>query len=1048
MAQAAPHRHQHCQMVLTDPGAVGHARAGDIRITDSGQDGPMQPQLQEAARIIYHDIAPKLGLTVPQMRITSLSSSDMGALASNAGHPAPHWYDGAQVMGGAAEAAGILEFVVPGQPVHHQFVRDTNDFLDTVLVYAHVAGHYDMAENSPYFKIRSPDQIKYSYELSRLMSKLYQEHDNAEVSEFYHRLLTLQGMQDMSRGGFDPPEFFEPRELETKPVMRDAKGGLLPESAKVEYERPTHPRRPSESVLQAFVRNLPPTAPAWKREMADLFEKLHRAAPGYVQTKIMNEGWATMLEYIILAHSPWNSSADAVHFGQLNMGVRVPGLSNPYWLGSECWFRIRERHLEKLAKDPATRDLPQIEKDRLFVEEAHRIMRSHSDFTFIQEALDEPWVQKHNIVLYKTIADNGASKQVRAVTRDPKRVAQWVANKVANRDLNFAKIEIADFNDSESGAVLLKHKPVLGIPLLRETMSKALYVLARLHERPVTIDTIGSKIWFEERLGEWVDRPIWWGNANQTERVWQRKRPSPEDLVPFRMRVTATPKGEIRVEIPEQIDGLDREAIQKELQDELQKYASEFRADASLSYTEGRARAEVERFSPQLIQAIMDQSGLNKSAEVASRLMVHAPTAAEAVLEYTRLVKHRLERTLRLAAQGKWPLTFPPGTSTVQIRILPEVPEFRLDGDVAEGRENRLPQIVDMMAAANQQPEKLPDEELDGTQGPQQPGDEWVIPGQPRGKGKGKGKGKPQPGEPGEAGDGAGDPSVINITVEMWGKVLSEELELRNLRRTKGDSDMVEERRIGGIHKANGQILWDRTAMEIIGLGMAMAPREGKNPRKLTQRQLLDIGMKYYQPSDNVVADRSPEPEPDFDAVIVYARDSSGSMSEEHTRVVMQTIANESAILKSRYKKLVEVFVLCDTQAREVTREEFFGRSLGGGTDMSKALEFQRKILEERFPPSKYNRFAQLFSDGDDFNTAASRSEGEKLAEITEFFGYGHVEPWGDHRSPVARPNLSMEFENLSKAEPDKVGFAVLTKDPVSQLDALRKYWGKREGGK
>ena len=399
-AQAGGCSHSHgCEADLLES-CGGENR--NMIIFGSGQNTREMPEIRRAAQIAY-DVSRSLGLSIPPTIIRFMNASEMAALSSTAGHPAPHFHDGSQIISSSSRAGGILEFVTPGT-TSHQFVRDTNTLHDTILVFAHVGGHYDFGENTRYFVSRSPDQMKYSYELATYMAQLYTEYDHDEVAEFYQRLLSLEYLQDLTRGGFEAPESFQ-----------------------VDRSRPDRqqiPQTTTQSILQAFISHLPSSEPRWKHELARLFERLHRVLPAYIQTKTMNEGWATFMEYMILSHTEWKTTDDELRFGILNSGVRSPGLSNPYWLGTEGWMRIWNRFKER----PEVRDLPALEQDRRFIAEAHHIIATHNDFEFIRMAFDEKWVRDHHLYLKRPISRTERGRPYNyqhnrlVVTRDPKRI--------------------------------------------------------------------------------------------------------------------------------------------------------------------------------------------------------------------------------------------------------------------------------------------------------------------------------------------------------------------------------------------------------------------------------------------------------------------------------------------------------------------------------------------------------------------------------------------------------------------------------------------------
>lgn len=1030
----------------------------EIHMHGSGRDPDIQPPAKEAAHHIY-GIARDIGLDVPPMQIRHADANDMVALTSGmgGGHPAPHWFDGHSIVNGARKASGILEVVFPGSYHHHQYVRDTNTFHETAVVYAHVAGHYDFFLNFPALASRDADPILSSYQLSRRMSELFTTAGHREVTEFYQQMLTLVGLQDYTSASYEDPESFKSDNPDRAATRRG-----------------TREPRPTRSVLQAMVHNLSPDAPGFKRELIGLFEKSVRKHPASVRSRTMNEGWATFVTYMILVQSKYNSSHDRMNYAQLQAGVRYPRLDNVYWLGSEGWFRFWERFNER----PGMKEMDPKERDRLFIKEAHDLMsRVSGDLEFLRYTLDDKWVDKQELFLYRELPGNPnpwwfqpplpQGKRRQAISRDPERVIRWLTNRLNNLRLKFAEIELADFNHANSGTVLLRHTPHYALPLKRSSIAKALYVIAQFFERPVKIDTIGSWYWtapLSPNVPVWVDdeNDPWGG-------TWGRVTLPAKTTYP--MSVTVTPDGKVSLEVAKE----DEHRLPPGLADRLQRSVDGYRASMQLNGPADVPETHKNWWEEVKSRMAMELLGGDASAVSGNVVTIgnHAPTAPQAVLEYLHTVKYRLARILSLAAQGKWGVKFSPGGTKVRVPgALPEIPSLDLDHSILKKREkfmtptqpeprvdpSRPPSILaafglDEAPAQRAAPtEGLPDEDLDITVGPQLPGDIWDV--KPNGDGKGKGQGEgegdeedeEEDGEGEEEGDGAGNGSgggsYEEIPLSVYGEILSQWLQLPNLRPTRGgDIENPDTIREDSEHNRVGTILWEKTAAEALGLGMALAKKQGLDAKKLGQRKLLEMGLLALPPNQYVVSSREEDPEPRDNAVVVWMTDTSGSMGAEHRKAMRQMIYNERAILKSQYPRLKEVFVIYDTEARVVDEDEFFGTQLGGGTNAAPAA---RLVMDElkKYPESEYNRFGRWFSDGDD-GGSDTLAEAKRLARMLDFLGYNHVDPWGN-RGPWGLGPLSEGFRELATQDPQKIGYAELDGSFPSIVATLKAFYGPR----
>lgn len=112
---------------------------------------------------------------------------------------------------------------------------------------------------------------------------------------------------------------------------------------------------------------------------------------------------------------------------------------------------------------------------------------------------------------------------------------------------------------------------------------------------------------------------------------------------------------------------------------------------------------------------------------------------------------------------------------------------------------------------------------------------------------------------------------------------------------------------------------------------------------------------------------------PSSNAVIFFARDCSGSMSDRHCDVVSNMAWWIDAWIRKFYKKVDRKYYLHDTDAFEVDDKKFYNFRHGGGTLVSSVFEKMSESFENSYPPSKYNIFVIYFSDGDNWSADNNR---------------------------------------------------------------------------
>lgn len=233
-------------------------------------------------------------------------------------------------------------------------------------------------------------------------------------------------------------------------------------------------------------------------------------------------------------------------------------------------------------------------------------------------------------------------------------------------------------------------------------------------------------------------------------------------------------------------------------------------------------------------------------------------------------------------------------------------------------------------------------------QGPQQPGD--IL-----------GPVKPQPGEgdgDGEdadkdAGTGKGETIIeVEIPVDDIAELLQEILELPRIE-PKGHKDIPsEERKWTDVRRTGTLLNKRRTMREALKRSMLEGTYDPDRPRYI----VFNEDRRFRQP--NTIT------KPQHNAVIFFMMDVSGSMGREERRLVRFFCALVEFWLSYNYEGIEVVWIVHDGEADEVTREEFFGTTRGGGTVISTAHELMVEIINDRFPPVEWNIYPFYLSDG------------------------------------------------------------------------------------
>ena len=107
---------------------------------------------------------------------------------------------------------------------------------------------------------------------------------------------------------------------------------------------------------------------------------------------------------------------------------------------------------------------------------------------------------------------------------------------------------------------------------------------------------------------------------------------------------------------------------------------------------------------------------------------------------------------------------------------------------------------------------------------------------------------------------------------------------------------------------------------------------------------------------------------PSSNALVIYARDGSGSMDSYKCDIVSDMCWWIDVWIKRFYKRVERMFVWHDNNAMEVDEDKFYRYRQGGGTTCSSAFKLISQQFDNRFPPQKWNIYVFYFTDGDNWD--------------------------------------------------------------------------------
>src|SRR6202011_3305390 len=173
--------------------------------------------------------------------------------------------------------------------------------LQNTFVAAHVFGHTDFFKNNAYFRHTSRRMIdKVSIHAERV-AKYEFDHGKAEVERFLDAALSIQEHVDhhlLLQG--DENSKKEEKKPTEKTSEYDDLWSLERKAKKAEEERdkqpgkpPKFPEKPEKDILLFLIRHAPHLQP-WQRDIIEIVRTEMLYFVPQMQTKTMNEGWASL----------------------------------------------------------------------------------------------------------------------------------------------------------------------------------------------------------------------------------------------------------------------------------------------------------------------------------------------------------------------------------------------------------------------------------------------------------------------------------------------------------------------------------------------------------------------------------------------------------------------------------------------------------------------------------------------------------------------------------------------------------------------------------
>ena len=396
----------------------------------------------------------------------------------------------------------IYELVINSNPCY-AFLLEGNSLIQNKLIVAHVLAHCDFFKNNVHFSNTNRDMVESMSAAAERIRAYELEFGKKEVETFLDAVLSIQ-------------EHIDPSLLRSKlswqKSAQDAgekKGKRTPgpyddlwsldeeEKEKEEREsrqkRKPFPPRPEKDLL-LFIEEYSPELEDWQRDVLTMLREEMLYFWPQLETKIMNEGWASYWHVRILRELDL-TEAEAVEFAKLNASVVQPSTTgiNPYYLGFKMFEDIERRWDDPTAEEREKYGRrPGQGRKKIF-----EVREMESDISFLRNYLTKQLVEDLDLYLFQK---RGTDYTI--IDKKWEHVRDELVGMRVNGGFPYLMVEDGDY--MRNGELLIKHYYEgieLDIKYVEKTMpyvhqlwGKTVHLRTTIDNKPVLFSYDGKRV--------------------------------------------------------------------------------------------------------------------------------------------------------------------------------------------------------------------------------------------------------------------------------------------------------------------------------------------------------------------------------------------------------------------------------------------------------------------------------------------------------------------------------------------------------------------------
>jgi stage V sporulation protein R len=378
----------------------------------------------------------------------------------------------------------IYELVINSDPCY-AFLLDSNSLIQNKLIVAHVLAHCDFFKNNVRFRNTKREMVESMAATADRIRKYEIKYGKHEVEVFLDAVLAIEEHIDPSLMRSKLAWDVEDTDYDVEDAKRSPYDDLwnldevnVPKPEKNKSQK-KFPPRPEKDIL-LFIVQYSRELTEWQRDILTMMREEMLYFWPQLETKIMNEGWASYWHQRILRAMDLKSG-EAIEFAKLNAGVVQPSKTtiNPYYLGLKIFEDIEERYNNPTEEMKRRGVQPGSGRERIF-----EVREIESDISFLRNYLTKDLVMREDMYLFQK-----QGKDYKIIDKDWENVRDQLVNTRVNG--GFPYITVNDGDYIKSGELYLKHW-YEGIELDLRYLEKVLPYIHQLWGRAIHLETISE----------------------------------------------------------------------------------------------------------------------------------------------------------------------------------------------------------------------------------------------------------------------------------------------------------------------------------------------------------------------------------------------------------------------------------------------------------------------------------------------------------------------------------------------------------------------------